>query len=335
MNKFSKFCLELSSLSDIKPSIFLSPASGYRARCEFGISKSSYTMIEDGKKIYMDESKIPHHSIQKIMPKLLKYINKSSILKSKLFQINFRSSGSDILATMIYHKKLKDEWSIEAKVIQAKFKNLSIIGRSKNQKITNDKENLKIICKYKNSSFEILQNDVVFFQPNFYLYSMMISFITDYLKDSKDLLEVYCGCGGFTLPLASKFDKVFATENNRHAVKLLLESIKLNGVANIETARLSDNETALALSNKRIFRRLKNIDLNLYNFSHILVDPPRAGLSIETINLSNQFKNMIYISCNPETFFRDLKIMKREVKSIGLFDQFSNTDHLEVIAILK
>ncbi len=335
MNKFSKFCLELSTLSDIKPSIFLSPASGYRARCEFGISKSSYTMIEDGKKIYMDKSKIPHHSIQKIMPKFLKYINKSSILKSKLFQINFRSSGSDILATMIYHKKLKDEWSIEAKVIQAKFKNLYIIGRSKNQKIINDKDNLKIICKYKNSSFEILQNDVVFFQPNFYLYSMMISFITDYLKDSKDLLEVYCGCGGFTLPLASKFNKVFATENNRHAVRLLIESIKLNGVANIETARLSDNETALALSNKRIFRRLKNIDLTSYNFSHILVDPPRAGLSIETINLSNQFKNMIYISCNPETFFRDLKIMKREVKSIGLFDQFSNTDHLEVIAILK
>ena len=335
MNKFSKFCLELSSLSDIKPSIFLSPASGYRARCEFGISKNSYTMVEDGKRIYMDVSKIPHHSIQKIMPKLLKYINESSILKSKLFQINFRSSGSDVLATMIYHKKLKDEWGIEAKDIQAKFKNLSIIGRSKNQKITNDKENLKIICKYKNSSFEILQNDVVFFQPNFYLYSMMISFITDYLKDSKDLLEVYCGCGSFTLPLSSKFNKVFATENNRHAVKLLIESIELNGITNLETARLSDNETALALCNKRIFRRLKNIDLTSYNFSHILVDPPRAGLSIATINLSNQFKNMIYISCNPETFFRDFKIIKREIKAIGLFDQFSNTDHLEVIAILK
>ena len=335
MNKFSKFCHELSSFSDIKPSIFLSPASGYRARCEFGISNSSYTMIENGKKIYMDISKIPHHSIQIIMPKFLKYINNSCILKSKLFQINFRSSGSDVLATMIYHKELTDEWSIAAKVIQAKFKNLSIIGRSKNQKIANDKENLKIICKYKNSSFEILQNDVVFFQPNFYLYPMMISFVANYLNDSKDLLELYCGCGGFTLPLASKFNKVFATENNRQAVKLLLESIELNGVTNIETARLSDNETALALSNKRKFRRLKNIDLTSYNFSHILVDPPRAGLSKETINLSNQFKNMVYISCNPETFFRDLKIMKRKVKSIGLFDQFSNTDHLEVIAVLK
>jgi len=335
MNKFSKFCLELSTFSNIKPSIFLSPATGYRARCEFGFSNNSYTMIKDGKKIHMDVSEIPHHSIQKIMPKLLKYINKSSILKSKLFQINFRSSGSDVFATMIYHKELIDEWRTEAKVIQEKFKNLSIIGRSKNQKIINDKENLKIVCKYKNSSFEILQNDVVFFQPNFYLYSMMISFIKDCLRDSKDLLELYCGCGGFTLPLASKFNKVFATENNRHAVKLLFESIELNDITNIETARLSDNETALALNNERVFRRLKNIDLTSYDFSHILVDPPRAGLSAETVNLCNQFKNIVYISCNPETFFRDLKIMKREVKSIGLFDQFSNTDHLEVIAVLK
>ena len=163
----------------------------------------------------------------------------------------------------------------------------------------------------------------------------MISFIASNLKDSKDLLELYCGCGGFTLPLASKFNKVFATENNRHAVKLLFESIELNDITNIETARLSDNETALALNNKRVFRRLKNIDLTSYNFSHILVDPPRAGLSSETINLSNQFKNMVYISCNPETFFRDLEIIKREIQSIGLFDQFSNTEHLEAVAILK
>ena len=85
---------------------------------------------------------------------------------------------------------------------------------------------------------------------------------------------------------------------------MLKESIKLNNLSNIETARLSDNETASALANERPFRRLKNIDVQSYEFSHILVDPPRAGLSDETITLSKQFKNMIYISCNPETFLR-------------------------------
>ena len=215
------------------------------------------------------------------------------------------------------------------------FKNLSIIGRAKKQKIVNGNENLKMICNYKHSSFAILQNDLVFFQPNFYLYSKMISFVTDHLNNTNDLLELYCGCGGFTLPLSSRFNKVFATENNRHAVRLLLESIKLNNLSNIETARLSDDETALALANKRIFRRLKNINLASYDFSHILVDPPRAGLTQETINLSRQFQSMIYISCNPDSFFRDLKILNRKIQSIGLFDQFSNTEHLEVIAILK
>jgi tRNA (uracil-5-)-methyltransferase len=72
-----------------------------------------------------------------------------------------------------------------------------------------------------------------------------------------------------------------------------------------------------------------------YEFSHILVDPPRAGLSAETIKLSKQFKNMIYISCNPETFLRDMVKVGRKIESIGIFDQFANTQHLEVVALLK
>ena len=109
----------------------------------------------------------------------------------------------------------------------------------------------------------------------------------------------------------------------------------LNGIHNIKTARLSDNETVSALNNDRAFRRLDSIDLQSYKFSHILVDPPRAGLSEETINLSKKFKNMIYISCNPKTFFKDLEKLERKIDSIGLFDQFSNTHHLELIALLK
>ena len=335
MNKLSKFCCELEKHAEIKPQIFLSPATGYRARAEFGFSKNSYTMMESEQKIYMDKSSIPHPSIQEIMPDLLIQINKSKLILKKLFQINFRTSGTHVLATLIYHKPLQEDWILAAKDIQNNFKNLSLIGRSKKQKVLVDKEDLEVINNDANSSFKILQNDLVFFQPNFYLYSLMISFISKQLEDPRDLLELYCGCGGFTLPLASKFNKVFATENNRHSIRLLKESIKLNNLSNIETARLSDNETASALANERSFRRLENIDIQPYEFSHILVDPPRAGLSDETITLSKQFKNMIYISCNPESFLRDIVKLDREIVSIGIFDQFANTQHLEVIAFLK
>jgi len=335
MNKFSRFCSELLVHTDIKPLIYLSSAKGYRARSEFGISKNSYTMVEDDKKIFMDASDIPHQSIQQIMPRLLTAINNSEFLKNKLFQINFRTSGHKALATLIYHKPLDGDWESEALVIQNSINNLSIVGRSKKQKVLVGDEDLEITCNFGDSSFKILQNDLVFFQPNYYLYPLMVSFITKQLKDQCDLLELYCGCGGFTLPLASKFNKVFATENNRHSIRLLKESIALNKLSNIEIARLSDDETASALANERPFRRLENIDMQSYEFSHILVDPPRAGLSDQTINLSKQFKNMIYISCNPETFLRDIVKLDRKIESIGIFDQFANTKHLELIAFLK
>ena len=335
MNKLSKFCNELSNHTDIKPEIYLSPATGYRARAEFGFNKNYFTMVSHKHKIYMDQSSIPHPSIQQLMPNLLSKINKSEIIKKKLFQVNFRTSGTKVLATLIYHKPLEEEWIQAAKNIQDSLLNISIIGRSKKQKVIIGEEDLELLCNYANSSFKILQNDSVFFQPNFYLYSLMISFITKQLEDPRDLLELYCGCGGFTLPLASKFNKVFATENNRHSIRLLKESIKLNNLSNIQTARLSDDETASALANERPFRRLENIDMQSYEFSHILVDPPRAGLSTETIKLSKQFKNMIYISCNPETFLRDMVKVNRKIESIGIFDQFANTQHLEVVALLK
>ena len=335
MNKLSKFCNELSNHTDIKPEIYLSPATGYRARAEFGFSKNYFTMVSHKHKIYMDQSSIPHPSIQQLMPNLLSKINKSEIIKKKLFQVNFRTSGTKVLATLIYHKTLEEEWIQAAKNIQDSLLNISIIGRSKKQKVIIGEEDLELLCNYANSSFKILQNDSVFFQPNFYLYSLMISFITKQLDDPRALLELYCGCGGFTLPLASKFNKVFATENNRHSIRLLKESIKLNNLSNIQTARLSDDETASALANERPFRRLENIDMQSYEFSHILVDPPRAGLSTETIKLSKQFKNMIYISCNPETFLRDMVKVNRKIESIGIFDQFANTQHLEVVALLK
>lgn len=335
MNKLSKFCCELSNFTEIKPEIYLSSATGYRARAEFGFNKNSYTMVVDEQKIYMDKSSIPHPCIQKLMPNLLSKINNSELMQKKLFQINFRTSGIKVLATLIYHKSLQEEWIQAAKAIQNSIENLSIIGRSKKQKVLIGAEDLEVLSSYDKSNFKILQNDLVFFQPNFYLYSLMISFISKQLDEPMDLLELYCGCGGFTLPLASKFEKVFATENNKHSIELLKESIKLNNLLNIETARLSDNETASALANERPFRRLKNIDIQSYKFSHILVDPPRAGLSAETINLSAQFKNIIYISCNPETFLRDIVKLDRTINSIGIFDQFANTKHLEVIAILK
>ncbi|SVB66167.1 uncharacterized protein METZ01_LOCUS219021, partial [marine metagenome] len=67
MNKFLQFSSDLTIHTNLKPLIHISPASGYRARSEFGFKNNAYTKIDDGKKVFMNTSNIPHSSIQKVM----------------------------------------------------------------------------------------------------------------------------------------------------------------------------------------------------------------------------------------------------------------------------
>ena len=73
-----------------------------------------------------------------------------------------------------------------------------------------------------------------------------------------------------------------------------------------------------------------------FNFSHILLDPPRSGLTEDVINLASNFKNIIYVSCSAETYIRDINLIRsHKITNIELFDQFPNKNHLEIVSVLK
>jgi tRNA (uracil-5-)-methyltransferase len=92
-----------------------------------------------------------------------------------------------------------------------------------------------------------------------------------------------------------------------------------------------------ALRRERPFRRLEGIDLEGYDFSTVLVDPPRAGLDAATRELISGMENILYISCNPETLARDLRELSRthRVEQAAIFDQFPYTEHVECGVVLK
>ena len=151
----------------------------------------------------------------------------------------------------------------------------------------------------------------------------------------KDLLELYCGSGTFSVPMRKLFNKILATENNRQSIRCLNQAIKENNINNIFHARLSAEEVT-ELFNGRVFKRMNNIDINNFDFSHILVDPPRAGLDNNVINLIKKFDNVLYISCNYETYIRDIEKLKNfKVINIEIFDQFPNTKHIEIVSLLS
>ena len=333
MNKFDRFQDDIKNNYDEKVVINLSPSTSFRSRCEFSYGKNHYVMHDINEKIYIKTFKDASLDIQNLMPVLLKRINENNEVNHKLFQVNFRSNQHNkIMVTMIYHKIIDKSLINIVNQISDDLK-VNIIIRSKNYKYETRGLYLDDTLIYKN--LKIYQTDNTFTQSNKYLVDKMIFKVIDFIENPDDLLELYCGIGTFTIPLSFIFNKVLATENNRNSIKCLRKSLKENNISNIHNARLSSDEVSELFKGK-IFNRMNSKSISDFNFSHILLDPPRSGLTEDVINLASNFKNIIYVSCNPETYIRDINLIRsHKITNIELFDQFPNKNHLEIVSVLK
>jgi tRNA (uracil-5-)-methyltransferase len=326
--------------------VFDSPSSHYRARAEFRIWHEGdicdYAMgnsTKDGS-INIEECPKVIKPIEKRMWELLKIINSSTeVLKKRLFAVEFLATTTDeCLITMLYHRKLDDVWTTEAKKIETLL-DCKVMGRSRKQKVILSDEFVTEKLDIGGKVFTYVQYESGFTQPNPVVNVKMIEWAIKQAKTVKkgDFLEAYCGLGNFTLPISSYFDKVLATEISKGSIKAALENCALNDIKNITFARLASEEMTEALNGTRAFNRLLHIDLASYNFSTVLVDPPRAGLDEGTIELISNIDNIIYISCNPETLLRDLETLCKTHKVVAgaMYDQFPHTEHVESGVFLK
>ncbi|AKF24455.1 tRNA (uracil-5-)-methyltransferase [Sulfurovum lithotrophicum] len=320
--------------------VFDSPDSHYRARAEFRIwhegDRCDYAMgnIEKKGAVTIEECPKVIIAIEKRMWKLIEKINASQeVLKQRLFAVEFLATTTDeCLITMLYHRKLDDVWSEKAKVLETEL-DCKVMGRSRKQKVILSDEFVTETLKIDGKEFTYVQYESGFTQPNPAVNIKMIEWAIRQAKKVGygDFLESYCGLGNFTLPLSHYFDKVLATEISKRSIHAALQNCELNGVKNITFARLASEEMTEALNSVREFSRLKGIDLKSYDFSTVLVDPPRAGLDEGTIGLISNIDNIVYISCNPETLVRDLETLTKThtVIEAALFDQFPHTEHVE------
>lgn len=344
--------------------VFASPEQHFRMRAEFRIWHTDddlfYAMFERNeaqsddistaedehkkkktkKVIKIEDFPIADQSINQLMPKLLDAIKTDEILSKRLFEIDFLSSLSgEMLVSMIYHRKLDDLWQQAAQQLEQRF-NIKIIGRSRGQKIVLSEDFVVEKMRVKDQNFEYKQIENGFTQPNAIVCQKMLTWACDAAQHtSGDLLELYCGNGNFTLPLAQYFPKVLATELAKSSVYAAEWNIAKNQIQNIQIARLSAEEFTEAYQGKREFRRLteQNIHLSDYDFGTVFVDPPRAGIDDGTLQLISQFDAILYISCNPDTLHDNLKTLTQthDIIQFALFDQFPYTHHVESGVLLQ
>lgn len=337
-----------SNFTNIDFDIIKSNESNFRNRAEFRIwwekgenNKEilSYAMNDFKKNILkINSCEMVSHHIKELMPKLIDELQNDLELSFKLFAVEFLgSSTKDMLVTLIYHKKLEESWIQKAKEIEKRL-NIKIIGRSKKQRLVLTNDYINETLNISNQNFFFAYEENGFTQPNTNVNIQMIEWVLENTKDSsKDLCELYCGGGNFTIPLSTKFRKVLATEISKTSIKSALRNCSLNKIESISFIRMSAEDFVQALNKVRAFNRLKDINLDDYEFDTIFMDPPRSGLDDTTRNLAKDFENIIYISCNPETLHRDLEELTKthKIENFALFDQFAFTNHIESGVILR
>ncbi len=157
------------------------------------------------------------------------------------------------------------------------------------------------------------------------LYNTAISFAK--LTGKETVLDAYCGIGTIGLAAAKKAGKVIGIELNPDAVKDARINAKENHYKNAEYIQGDAGKIMVQMAEKK-----QPVDV-------VFMDPPRAGSDHAFIDSVAKLapKQVVYISCNPETLARDLKYFKKkgyQTKKIQPVDMFCWCDHCEVICKL-
>jgi tRNA (uracil-5-)-methyltransferase len=328
--------------------VYESPKTYYRMRAEFRVWHDGddlfYIMFDPDtrEKIRTDSFPVANRLINRLMPEILDYVRGRPNLRQRLFQVEFlTTTTNEALVSLIYHRQLDEHWQSEARDMRqhlSQFGEIEIVGRAKKQKLCIDKDWVTETLVINDKRYRFQQVENSFTQPNAAVNQHMVSWALNATQGSEgDLLELYCGNGNFSLPLAQNFKRVLATEISKTSVHSARYNCELNNIDNVTVVRMSAEEFSAVMAGERESRRANEAELERFDCQTVLVDPPRAGLDVDTIELVRNYDSIVYISCNPETLVENLAALQttHEVKQAALFDQFPYTHHMEAGVLLK
>ncbi len=200
---------------------------------------------------------------------------------------------------------------------------------------------LPLICIFPDNSEHLLSYDLAdnnislqfkptdFTQINPVINQKMVNTAIQLLElnPEDNVLDLFCGLGNFTLPIARYCKTVVGIEGDQQLVRRALENAQHNNITNAQfyAANLAEPNVAVSWMQQK--------------YHKILLDPPRTG-ALEIIKHFPQLqaKKIVYVSCNPATLARDAgELAKQGYRLIkaGVMDMFPHTKHVESIALFS
>lgn len=267
----------------------------------------------------------------------------------------------DIMALRALIDQIEDKHSIAQIEVAAGDEEIALIFRNLSPLTAHDEEVIKqfaqqyhykiflqpagpdsVYCFYPNESSDYLTYQLPdyaltfqfhptdFTQVNAALNRSMVRLALELmdLKESDRVLDLFCGLGNFSLPMAKFCSYLVGVEGSQAMVERASMNAQANGLSNLSfyAANLDDVDEVKKIVNQ--------------SFNKVLIDPPRSG-ALELVKQIDKLnpERIVYVSCNPVTLARDTDILVNQKGYIllkaGVMDMFPHTTHVESIALFE
>ena len=325
----------------------------YRNKLQYpvGVSKTGETVMGVFSErthtiIPTEDCKIQNRIAQKIANSIFEFINKNKIevyneknqtgiVRHIIVRIGIRTN--EAMVTLVVNKlDIPFEKNLVNFVVK-KFPQVKTIAKNLNNKNTNvilgDKTEIIFGDGYIYDyigDFKFKISPKSFYQVNPVQTQKLYEKAVEYadLTGTETIFDLYCGIGTIGIFASKKVKKIYGIEVISQAIEDARENAKINDIENAEFFVGNVEEVLPELIEKKQL----NADV-------VFIDPPRKGcdkVALDTI-LKIEPQKIIYISCNPATLARDLKLLeeKYEVKEVTPVDMFCFTSHVECVALLE
>ena len=290
-------------VNEIEASLF----NNYRNKVTFHIfnSKLGFYNSNSNDLVEIDNCLLLDKDINNLIPKI-KTLDLTNIKEIMIRKAVFNNEILMSFKGNINKEKLK-EFGKENNITSLSLNDDVIYGKSYIKEIINN--------------LEYTINKDSFFQVNTTCMIKLYDKVKEYAKKGNNLLDLYCGTGTIGMYLKDSYKYILGVEENSFAIDSFNINKKINNIKNID------------------FKCMDASNIKIGDFDTVVVDPPRSGLSKKVINnlLNKKCKRIVYVSCNPKTLYKDIKLLEESYKVISLtpFNMFPKTKHIETVCLLE
>lgn len=296
------------------------------------ISFARHNYKNDKELVPVDSCGLQSKISNDILSKLKNYINKNIEHKSSFWQLKIREgkvTGDVMVEIITSSDDLPGEKGIVKvlKTIEGVKSIYHTVATGKS--LLNLRRRLIFgspVIYEKIGSFTFQISPESFFQPNSLGAKTLYDVVKKYssVKFGDEIVDLYCGTGTIGIYLSTLAKKVTGIDEVTEAIRDAIDNARINKIKNCVFICLSSD----------------NVSTKLLNNCIVIVDPPRAGLNKKLIDKisKSKFMRLIYVSCNPATFARDLKLFGGRgvaAKKIQAVDMLPQTHHIELVSLLE